>query len=236
MDQNMNKTEIIQNTKTLLHQNNEIHIYNQFINIYNQAITKSNTKHIPNKYISTQGLHRKLYGYYKLIKHAKQHNKQIGLDFGCAMSTPSVIAKLLNMHIVGIDIDQYNLTTPSPEFNTNKTNIELPYLDLINNLKQQENLQIDIFNTNAYPWKYQDNTYEFIIASWALHKNMKPQKGLIETTNNAQRINELLRISKPNSIWYIAPHQHITLLQQTKTYQQKTKNINIYNLVELTPT
>lgn len=189
--------------------------------------------HVPNKYLNPK---KNWDRYIKPIRRAKGRQFKRGLDFGCGCVGSPIMGRIMGMSIVGVDIPFG--VDDSKEGNRNRDGLKAK--DVKNNtsvhVPMQEKMikmgyEIYIKDTNIYPWSYlKDNEFDFVLAYFALSKEWVNHADTLDFSGDVygKRIKELVRVCKPNSIWYIHPKNHIT---STKKYLDilKFKNIKMEN-------
>lgn len=121
-----------------------------------------------------------------------------GIDFGCGLAIPTILGKFHYIKITGMDIldNSRDHTICPKELTSFFTSIQEKLI--------KDNFSINIINTHIYPWNFDDNSKNFIIACWSLNKDFMYKKTKpLELTIN-ERIKEFVRILKPDGIIYIS--------------------------------
>lgn len=201
--------------------------------VFNKVKEGLDLSFVPNKYLNPK---KNWERYAKPIKRAKKAGMMKGLDFGCGCVGSPIMGKILEIEIVGIDIP-YGLDD-SKEGNRNRgglnankiknnVSVHVPMQNKMNKM----GYKILIEDTNNYPWTYfQDNEFDFILAYFALSKEWVNHSDTLDFKEDTykNRVNELVRICKPNAVWYIHPKDHIA---NTKCYSDilQYKNIKLEN-------
>jgi hypothetical protein len=207
-------------------------VIKKYTEIFKQSLQGVDTSDIPNKYLDAKkNYHRIL----RPIAKAKKRSFKKGLDFGCGSIGSPIVARLFEMEVVGIDILQGIDDSPEGERNRNGIKESKVAVKDSVHLGPQRNLQkmgysIVLRDTNIYPWEeFSDNEFDFVMAFFALSKEWTNHSDTLDFSGKeyTKRINELFRISKNNSVWYVHPQGHIKSIE--KMLKTTEKNIKIEN-------
>jgi SAM-dependent methyltransferase len=144
------------------------------------------------------------------------------LDFGCGSSVSIYTGKTLGFSsIKGVDINH-----------TNETGA--PFFSDVHNICETTN-EVSFYDGQTLP--YEDNTFDAIICNRSLTKDDLESKGgsmtVIErdklTEIYKNRIKELKRISKSNSIWYIGPKKDFDKVKKFYKFDSSDLNLIFYH-------
>lgn len=190
-------------------------MYNRFHKIMGAVIEASDVSMVPNKYLA---LHSNFARADRVVREARKLGFRKGLDFGCGMSYCSVLAKIYNLKIVGLDIPEVG-----GKKRNNKGNRRAgpsPYLSVQKTL-QRFGYPIVIADTTRFPWDFRDNEFEFVIAWFALNKQHMDR----EDWSMKDRLNELVRITKPKGVWFLHPKSHAKAFKRSECNTKRIKAV-----------
>lgn len=180
-------------------------MYNKFSNAMKQAMELSDTSGVPNKYMSPKKNYNRSFN---LIKAARELQYTKGLDFGCGMGFCTVLGKITNIEVVGLDIPTVG------GMKRNKKGMRpsgsSPYLSMQKNL-QSLGYPIVIADTNRFPWDFEDNEFDFIVAWFSLTKQHMDK----EEWSMNDRLAEMVRITKSGGHWFVHPKSHVNVVNRS---------------------
>ena len=181
--------------------------YSIMVPIYN----KENLKTVDPKYHNLKTMFIRFYG--KLC-NIKQDGGMKGLDFGCGCAAASVIGKLIGLDITGLDVT---------------VNRYLKIQAILRNLGHS----ITTRNTDVFPWdEFKDNEFDFVCSHWGITMQLLGEVNPLNSTGERQpcfdeRYKELIRITKPNGVWYVTPERNIEVVQKAFAVIKDTKSIRL---------
>lgn len=136
--------------------------------------------------------------------YQKKEFKQKILDFGCGAAYNEVVAKKMNIaDVTSLDIDTKEVKIVFGRFH-NATGVKAKYWD-------------------GKKMEFEDNYFDAVTSKASLSKRVNSEWDAV--------ISELIRVTKPEGVWYISPKYMVErLLQNIKPElfnALKTKNISI---------
>jgi hypothetical protein len=174
----------------------------QEVEKYYTSMFEEQSNILENKYLET--------GKYveKVHKHLFPHLSKddiYGADFGSGLSVPTVLGKIEGKHIIGIDVLE----------NNRKTDYTYIHEKLI-----KDGHEIHKFDTKIIPWKYENNTFDFVHSSWSIWCDFKNdvESENVEAGMIQNRICEFIRITRQNGKIIIrVPNKYV---EKIKVYYQ----------------
>lgn len=192
-------------------------MFNKFDDAMKRAMQMSDISKVPTKYLSPKKNYKRNSN---LIKTVRKFKYSRGLDFGCGMGFCTVLGKLFDIDIIGIDIptvggikrNKKGRRPPGPS----------PYLSMQTSL-QKLNYPIIITDTNNFPWGFEDNEFDFIIAWFSLTKQHMDKN----EWNIKDRLSEMVRITKKSGHWFVHPKSHVNVVGRCEC---NVKNIKVVSV------
>lgn len=186
-------------------------IKHSFLEVYKQAQKGAVGANFHEKMLN--GRWDRVYPAIQKIKNIS--NLKRGIDFGCAHGGMSVLGKMSNIHIVGVDVP------------------DSPYNILQNNLIQM-GYPIKIIDTLEFPWPFKDNEFDFITIFSSITRGCQ---SCLEGSNLRydweynwnkcecmnRRIEEISRIIKCNGYVYVKPKGYREIVKKSKALSKKKK-------------
>lgn len=180
-------------------------MYDKFANIINKAMQMSDISKVPTKYLSPKKNFKRCSG---LIKTARELDYSRGLDFGCGMGFCTVLGKLFGIDVVGLDIPTVGGMKRNKK--GRRPSGSSPYLSIQTSL-QQLGYPMVIADTNKFPWDFEDDEFDFIIAWFSLTKqHMDKDEWSVE-----ERLSEMVRITKKSGHWFVHPKNHVNVVNRS---------------------
>ncbi|MHA2279414.1 MAG: class I SAM-dependent methyltransferase [Promethearchaeota archaeon] len=140
------------------------------------------------------------------IKKARKAGKTAGLDFGCGCGHSLVLARLMEMELVGLDI------------------IQNPYIPIQDKLRAH-GYRIERFDTFNFPWEFEDSSFDFVVSWFSQGSQSYNREATVEKIR--QRNQELVRISAQDALWLVYPRRHLNNIQHHAGDLLVPKNIQL---------
>jgi len=195
-------------------------LYKQFDNIYSDIYRDVDTTNLPDKYLNTRKLYDRFMPRLKVIKDL---NLTTGVDFGCGVGGTSVLGGLMGLDIHGIDI---------PHFDKNHSQgVVNPYSLVQKELKKRGYNMFNI-DTSKFPWDdVLDDKYQFLLAFNSLDDDYSSNNSSNHVSFKRKfminRMNEIYRIVKKDSVWLVGSTHKWKALLSSKFYKDKINSSEI---------
>jgi len=153
--------------------------YEQFHRDWTTILAHCDASGLQPKYLSATGQYARFLPLMKKIGVLPEPCR--GLDFGCGPGLTLLLAKQMGVHVEGLDLPWDILrTVPESETNPSKDDNYMPrgprgLYESFFNIQQRlnhESFFIKHVDTSQYPWPYDENTFNFVIASWSITKDV----------------------------------------------------------------
>ncbi len=194
--------------------------YRAFCKIMGQAVAGDALVRVPEKYHNLNALYQR---FLPLLNRIKDAGFKRGLDFGCGMSVPTVLGRLLGLNIVGLDLD-YQIESDVVPGGGGECSYSVVQRRLVG-----MGFPITNWDTNKTPYPFQDDSFDFICAYWGA--GMPPTyvaaPSDCRTTRQAVALRavEFVRVTRPNGMWFLHPVRDWRLFAQSEAFVASTKGI-----------
>lgn len=182
-----------------------------FLEVYKKAQVGAVGPNFPEKMLD--GRWDRVYPAVQKIKKISCLKK--GVDFGCAHGGMSVLGKMSNINIIGVDV-------PGSPYNILQKNlIQMGY-------------PIRVVDTLSFPWPFDDNEFDFITIFSSITRGCQScleggdwkydweyNWNKCECMN--RRIEEISRIVKPNGYFFVKPKGYKEIVLKSKCLSKKKK-------------
>jgi SAM-dependent methyltransferase len=193
-----------------------INMFDEFHEIYTKAFESMDLDLIPDKYLDTKVLYDRLY---EKVLSFKDKGRQKGLDFGCGVGAATILGKLCDIDIVGVDIP-FCRQESFPSVSV----IKNPYTDVTDYLR---NLGFTFysFDTSVIPWTdFDDNEFDLLLSFNSLNDDysVNSEKNHVKFNDDfmRSRLMEILRITTPDSEWHIGDNSKYRDLKKSTFYNE----------------
>jgi len=202
--------------------------YDEFKRIYDHAIESCDTSNVPDKYMEA-GYSARFDPAWDVLSKLEPNDRV--LDFGCGMAWPTVLGRLIGLRMVAVDVPHYNYADErdfvaiKKAFKTDENSFELPYIEVLKHLMGLGH-DIRLLDTNLFPWPgFAENEFDCVFAHWSMGKNFIDNGKTRDELNELyeRRIAEMVRITKPDGVWYVSPMEDIRQIKRTKIFRNGCK-------------
>jgi len=194
-----------------------IKLEQDFTEIMRAAYRESGIENILPQYISIKKLYDR---FFPLLEKIRKDKFKKGIDFGCGVSAAVVLGQLMDLDIIGIDIDEEFTVYPLSKG-------DYSYLPVQKNLAEK-GFKILLFDTNCIPWDFEDDEMDFVFTFYSLLYDFSysyKDKTLIEN-----RLREMARILKNKGCIYFYGAK---MLKETGWTNDQIRNIIQYKNITL---
>ncbi len=188
-------------------------MYDKFASVIKQAMKMSDISKVPTKYLSPKKNYKRSSG---LIKAARELKYSRGLDFGCGMGFCTVLGKLSDIDVVGLDIPTVGGMKRNKK--GRRPSGPSPYLSMQTSL-QELGYPLIITDTNQFPWDFEDDEFDFVIAWFSLTKQHMDQ----DAWDIKERLTEMVRITRPSGHWFVHPKGHVNVVNRSRLNSKDIK-------------
>lgn len=201
-------------------------LYKDFDSIYKKVFRTVDASRLPKKYLDTNLLYNR---FFNRLKDIKESGLTTGIDFGCGVGGTSVLGRLMGLEIYGLDIPYVVYAEGSDNY-VRKEGINP--LSLVQNELKKIGYNMVVRDTSVYPWdEFVDDQFEFLLSFNSLDddysSNSEKDHISFKRKNMINRMNEILRITKKDSLWMVGTTRKYKGLVNSEFYKNNVKNTDI---------